>query len=152
MSSTADEQSDILEIKYPKHTQLNLSFMFVIVCGLFEWKQICAGFFFIVCVYMYCRWRSSYQERRVGDPVIKRRGLRSSYQEGRVEDPVIKRRVLRSSYQEGRVGIPLTCLTPPYFVPVPRHVGHGFPTSNGHMSWTQYSVSSVKMRGDSSFC
>jgi hypothetical protein len=86
------------------------------------------------------------------DPVIKRRGLRSSYQEGRVEDPVIKRRVLRSSYQEGRVGIPLTCLTPPYFVPVPRHVGHGFPTSNGHMSWTQYSVSSVKMRGDSSFC
>jgi hypothetical protein len=29
--------------------------------------------------------RSSYQERRVGDLVIKRRGLRSSYQEERVE-------------------------------------------------------------------
>jgi hypothetical protein len=29
--------------------------------------------------------RSSYEERRVGDPVIKRRGLRSSYQEERVE-------------------------------------------------------------------
>ena len=108
MSSTADEQSDILEIKYPKHTQLNLSFMFVIVCGLFEWKRICAGFFFIVCVYMCCRWRSSYQERRVGDPVIKRRGLRSSYQEGRVEDPVIKRGVLRSSYQEESVEIQLS--------------------------------------------
>jgi hypothetical protein len=53
--------------------------------------------------------RSSYQEERVGDPVIKREGLenqlsrekgwRSSYQEERVGDPVIKRRVLRSSYQ-----------------------------------------------------
>ena len=65
MSSTADEQSDILEIKYPKHTQLNLSFMFVIVCGLFEWKRICAGFFLsfvYICI-------------AVGDPVIKREGL-----------------------------------------------------------------------------
>ena len=45
-------------------------------------------------------WRSSYQEWRIGDPVIKNGGLeiqlsrmegrRSSYQEWRVEDPVIK--------------------------------------------------------------
>jgi hypothetical protein len=44
-------------------------------------------------------WRSSYQEWRVGDPVIKNGGLeiqlsrmegwRSSYQEWRVGDPVI---------------------------------------------------------------
>ena len=25
--------------------------------------------FFIVCLYMYCRWRSSYQEGRIGIPV-----------------------------------------------------------------------------------
>jgi hypothetical protein len=36
------------------------SFFFVIVCGIFEWNRIFAGFF-IVCLYMYCRWRSSYQ-------------------------------------------------------------------------------------------
>jgi len=74
MSSTADEQSDILEIKYPKHTQLNLSFMFVIVCGLFEWKRICAGFFLsfvYICIALEIQlsrekgWRSSYQEESV---------------------------------------------------------------------------------------
>jgi hypothetical protein len=36
-------------------------------------------------------WRSSYQEGRVGDLVIKREGWGSSYQEGRVGDLVIKR-------------------------------------------------------------
>jgi len=25
--------------------------------------------FFIVCLYMYCRWRSSYQEGRVRSPL-----------------------------------------------------------------------------------
>jgi len=40
-----------------------LSFIFVIVCGLFEWKQIYTGFIF-VCLYTYS----------VGDPVIKRGG------------------------------------------------------------------------------
>ena len=68
---------------------LMLSFIFVIVCGLFEGTRICAGFlsFVYICI-------------AVGDPVIKRRGLRSSNQEGRVEiqlsreegcDPVIKK-------------------------------------------------------------
>jgi hypothetical protein len=33
---------------------------------------------------MYCRWRSSYQAGRAGDPVIKQGGLGSSYQAGRV--------------------------------------------------------------------
>ena len=46
-------------------------------------------------------WRSSNQERRVGDPVIKRRGLRSSYQERRVGDPVIKRRGLEIQLSRG---------------------------------------------------
>jgi hypothetical protein len=59
-----------------------LSFIFVIVpvCGLFEWKGICAGSlsFVYICI-------------AVGDPVITRGGLGSSYQEGRVGDPVIKR-------------------------------------------------------------
>ena len=41
-----------------------LSFIFVIlvVCGLFEWKRICL-------FYMYCHWRSRYQEGRVGIPL-----------------------------------------------------------------------------------
>ena len=43
---------------------------FMIVCGLFEWKRICVGCF-IVCLYMYCRWRSSYQEGRVGIPLVQ---------------------------------------------------------------------------------
>jgi hypothetical protein len=45
--------------------------------------------------------RSSYQEERVEDPVIKRRGLRSSYQERRVEDPVIKRGGLEIQLSRG---------------------------------------------------
>ena len=71
--------------------------------------------------------RSSYQEGRVWDPVIKRggfeiqlsrgEGLGSSYQEGRVWDLVIKRggfkiqlsrgEGLRSSYQDGGFKIQL---------------------------------------------
>jgi hypothetical protein len=42
-----------------------LSFIFVIVCGLFEWKKICACFF-LSCVYICIA---------VGDPVIKRGGF-----------------------------------------------------------------------------
>ena len=42
--------------------------MFVIVCGLFEWKRICAGLF-IVLLYIYSRWRSPYHEGRVGIPL-----------------------------------------------------------------------------------
>jgi len=62
----------------------------VIVCGLFEWKQICAGFlsFVDICI--------------------------------AVEDPVIRRGGLRSSYQEGRVGIPLTGLTLPHSCACPK--------------------------------
>jgi hypothetical protein len=29
----------------------------------FEWKRICAGFLFIVCLYLYCLWKSNNQER-----------------------------------------------------------------------------------------
>ena len=42
-----------------------LSFIFLIVCGHFERKRICAGFLSF-CLYMYCSWRSSYQEGMVG--------------------------------------------------------------------------------------
>ena len=77
----------------------------------------------MVCLYVYCCWRSSYQKERVGiqslngeswDPVIKRGELGSSYQTGRVGiqlskgegwDPVIKQGGLGSNYQKGRVGI-----------------------------------------------
>jgi hypothetical protein len=45
--------------------------------------------------------RSSYQERRVEHPVIKRRVLRSSYKERRVGDPVIKRRGLEIQLSRG---------------------------------------------------
>ena len=44
-----------------------LSFIYVIVCGLFEWNQI-FQVFFIICLYMYCYWRSNYQEG-VGIPL-----------------------------------------------------------------------------------
>ena len=56
-----------------------LSFIFVIICGLFEWKDICASFVYI-CVALeieLSRWGLGW------DPVIKRgTGLGSSYQEG----------------------------------------------------------------------
>jgi hypothetical protein len=38
--------------------------IFVILFGLFKRKRICAGFF-IVCLYMYCHWISSYQVGRI---------------------------------------------------------------------------------------
>ena len=43
-----------------------LSFIIVIVYGLFEWTRI---WFCIVCLYMYCRLRSKYQRVRVGIPL-----------------------------------------------------------------------------------
>jgi hypothetical protein len=42
-------------------------------------------------------WRSSYQEGRVGDPVIKREGLEIKLSRGRVGDQVIKRENLISN-------------------------------------------------------
>ena len=51
-----------------------LSFVFVILCGLSEGKQICARFvlpFVYICIAVGREgWRSSYQEGRVGDLVI----------------------------------------------------------------------------------
>jgi len=39
----------------------------VTVCGLLEWKQICAGFIsFIYAGICICCWRSNYQEGRDG--------------------------------------------------------------------------------------
>ena len=46
-------------------SMLMLSFIFVIVCGLFEWKRTCAGFFYRLLI-MYCRGRSSYQAVELG--------------------------------------------------------------------------------------
>ena len=43
-----------------------LSVIFMIVCGLLVWNLLR---FFIVCLYMFCRWRFSYQEGRVGIPL-----------------------------------------------------------------------------------
>jgi hypothetical protein len=39
-----------------------LSFIIVMLCSLLEWKRICAGFV-IVCLYLYCRWKSNYQRK-----------------------------------------------------------------------------------------
>ena len=47
---------------------LMLSFIFVIVCGLFEWKRICACFNYRL--FLYYRRRSSYQEGKVRTPLI----------------------------------------------------------------------------------
>jgi hypothetical protein len=33
------------------------------------WVETNLGSFFIVCLYMYCRWRSSYQAGKVGTPL-----------------------------------------------------------------------------------
>jgi len=46
-----------------------LTFIFAIVCGLFEWKRICADFF-IVCFYLFWRWRPNYQEGDSWDSII----------------------------------------------------------------------------------
>ena len=48
-----------------------LLFIFVIVCGIFEWKRICAGFF-LMFIYIYICIA-------IGDPVIKREWLRSHF-------------------------------------------------------------------------
>ena len=55
-----------------------LSFIFLIVCGLFEWKLICANFLSFVYMYMYCRWVwvSSCQE---GSVDIQLNGLMPSH-------------------------------------------------------------------------
>ena len=58
-----------------------LSFIFVIVSGLFEWKRIRAGFF-IVCLYLCCRWEIQLSRGKGWDLCIYSR--RSSYQEWRV--------------------------------------------------------------------
>jgi len=72
-----------------------LSFMFVIVCVLFQWKRICARFLFFVfflfvffycLLYLYFRWW------------------------------------WRSNYREGGVGIQLTGLTAPHFCACPKPV------------------------------
>jgi hypothetical protein len=47
--------------------QFMLSFIFVIVCGLFKWKQICAGYF-IILLYLSCCSRTNYQEGEGWDP------------------------------------------------------------------------------------
>jgi hypothetical protein len=54
-------------------THVYLSFISMRACNLFECEWICAGvFFYIVCLYMYCRWRSNYDEMMV---VISLTGL-----------------------------------------------------------------------------
>ena len=39
-----------------------LSFTFVMVCGIFEWKWIWSVFFYCLFVF-WCRWRSHYHEK-----------------------------------------------------------------------------------------
>jgi hypothetical protein len=46
-----------------------LSLIIVIVCGLLEWKQICTCFFIGSLYYLYCRWRSNYQDGECWDPI-----------------------------------------------------------------------------------
>jgi hypothetical protein len=87
-----------------------LLFIFVLICGLFEWKRKCADFllFVYICI-------------AVGDLVIKKGCW----------DPI--------------------CMFNPatFFVPVPSQ-NLDF---QRHMSWSFLcSVSTVKMRGDCSFC
>ena len=45
-----------------------LSFIFVIACGLFEWKRICTILFFLYRLFI-CVLRSSYQEGRIFIPL-----------------------------------------------------------------------------------
>ena len=47
-----------------------MSFIFVMACGLFKWKRICAGFFYpFVYKCITIGSRSSYQESRVWDSI-----------------------------------------------------------------------------------
>ena len=48
-----------------KQTNKQTSNQQKLVCVFLQWNQICAVFF-IICLFMYCHWRSSYQEWRVG--------------------------------------------------------------------------------------
>ena len=82
-----------------------LSFIFAILCGLFEWTRSCAGFFsYCLFISVLPDWRSHYQEG-------------SNYQEGEgselIGDPIIKR---------GNVVSLLTGLTLPHFVACSRPV------------------------------
>jgi hypothetical protein len=72
-----------------------LSFIFVIVCGLFEWKRISASSF-VVCLSMYFPWGSKYQEGRVGVPFT---GLPSHMWIGvQIEYQIVVRFVLLDLY------------------------------------------------------
>jgi hypothetical protein len=83
-------------------------------------------------------WRSSYQEGRVGDQVIKREGLeiklsrgkgwRSSYLEGRVGDQVIKREGLEIKLSRGKGWDPINLFNQTTFL-CQSQAGPGFPTS-----------------------
>ena len=83
-----------------------LSFTFEIVWAFLVEANMCC-FFKLVCLYRLCRYRSSYQERRIGIPLIH------------------------------------------HILACPKS-GPGCPAS--YVVVFLYSVSSVKMRGDCSFC
>ena len=52
------------------HVLFMLSYIFEIVCGIFEWTgSKSVQVFFIICLNMYCCWRSSYKKGRVGIPL-----------------------------------------------------------------------------------
>ena len=86
--------------------------------------------FFIVCLYMYCRWRSSYQDGSVEIPLTS---LTGAYPKS-------------GSGQDGSVEIPLTSLTGA----CPKS-GSGFPTSYV-VALFVVSEFSYKRRGDCSLC
>jgi hypothetical protein len=44
------------------------SFVFVIADCLFDWMAV-SSFFFIINLYLYCRWRTNYQEEQGWDPM-----------------------------------------------------------------------------------
>ena len=46
-----------------------LSFIFLIKCGLHWVEANLCRLFYRLFIYVYCRWRSSYQEGRIGIPV-----------------------------------------------------------------------------------
>jgi hypothetical protein len=71
-SSPSFDQSPgaLMETKSYTQSMCTMSFIFVIVCRLFEWKLFYSGFLISsVCSYLYCRWRSNYISRWGWHPI-----------------------------------------------------------------------------------
>lgn len=67
-------------------SMLILSFNFVTMCCISEWKWICVDFL-IVCIYLYCSW-ISYNDTKKGLARTRRTSLKRLYSTVKKQGPV----------------------------------------------------------------